>query len=464
MLFPSIVFLFCFLPVLFFLYFVVCRKNRTMQNIILFIGSVIFYAYGEGWVTLLLMFSIGVNYIAGLLVERFRSVGNCAKWTVGITAVINVGILIIYKYLDFLLENINGWFGVELPLTGLALPIGISFFTFQAMSYVVDVYREKAKVQKNPLYVGLYIMLFPQLIAGPIVRYETVALQMKERRETIDRFSSGTVRFIAGMGKKVLIADTMAIFADRIFGQVLSGTHVTVAMAWLGAICYSFQIFYDFSGYSDMAIGLGRMFGFEFEENFNYPYISKSVKEFWRRWHISLSTWFRDYVYIPLGGNRGSAARTYLNLFIVWLLTGVWHGAGWTFVVWGLMYFAFLTLERAIGMGEKWKLPSGLAHIYTLIVVIVGWTIFRSATLADAGIYLANMFGITSSGLLDGLTLFYIRDNWVLFVGAVVFSTPMGEKLKRFPHIAQILLAVVFLVCIVYIIRGAYSPFIYFSF
>lgn len=464
MLFPSIVFLFCFLPVLFFLYFILFRKSRTVQNVILFIGSVIFYAYGEGWVTLLLMFSIAMNYVAGLLVERYRYRGNCAKCVVGVVAALNVSILFVYKYLDFLLENINGWFRVELPLTGLALPIGISFFTFQAMSYVVDVYREKALVQKNPLYVGLYIMLFPQLIAGPIVRYETVAVQMKERHESLDKFSLGVMRFIAGMGKKVLIADTMAIFADRIFGQVLGGTNVSVSMAWLGAICYSFQIFFDFSGYSDMAIGLGRMFGFEFEENFNYPYIAKSVKEFWRRWHISLSTWFRDYVYIPLGGNRGGAVRTYINLLVVWMLTGIWHGAGWTFVVWGLMYFVFLALERTTGMGERWKMPSALARIYTLMVVIVGWTVFRSTTLEEAGAYLANMFGVTASGLVDGMTLFYIRDNWVLFVSAVVFSTPLGEKLKRFPRTVQILLAVVFFACIVYIVRGAYSPFIYFSF
>lgn len=464
MLFPSNIFLFCFFPVILILYYGIgsikpFAKNKLYKNIILFIGSLFFYAYGEKWLVLLLLASILMNYGFGLAVSK----GSQKKLWLIISIIGNLSILFVFKYLDFVIANMNR-LGAPFSETGIALPIGISFFTFQALSYVVDVYRGKAKAQKNPLYVGLYIALFPQLIAGPIVRYESIAEQMIERVETSEKFAEGVGRFIAGLGKKVILADGMALFADRIFKSVELNQPVSVLMAWLGAICYTLQIYYDFSGYSDMAIGLGKIFGFEFEENFNYPYISGNITEFWRRWHISLSSWFRDYVYIPLGGNRKGKGRTYLNLFIVWLLTGIWHGAGWNFVLWGLLYFVILVVEKLTGMGKKWKLPPVISQVYTMVIVIVGWVLFNSKSLTHALAYLKNMAGIGSAGIWDSTALFYLRDNWILFVFAVVFVTPIAKKLQKIGWLYQVLLAVLFILSLIYIWKGGYSPFIYFSF
>lgn len=488
MLFPSNIFLFCFFPIMLFLYYVVCNfrpfANRiAIKNAVLLVGSLIFYAYGEKWLVLLLLVSIGFNYAMGRLVADKLTANdnrgaedkekselsngykkNDAKWIVGISVAVNLLILFVFKYLDFVIANLNRLAHTEIPLTHLKLPIGISFFTFQALSYVVDVYRGKAKVQRNPLNVGLYIALFPQLIAGPIVRYETIAEQMENREESLDKFTDGILRFLGGLGKKVLIADGMALFADRIFGSVSAGNEVATAMAWFGAICYTLQIYYDFSGYSDMAIGLGKMFGFEFEENFNYPYIANSVTDFWRRWHISLSTWFRDYVYIPLGGNRAGNGRMYFNLFVVWTLTGIWHGAGWTFVLWGLMYFVMQAIEKLVGLGKKWKLPLGIANLYTMLVVVIGWTLFRSESLAQAVSYLKMMFGASGKGITDATTIFYLKDNWILFVFAILFVTPIGKKIAKIDWLYQVLMGLVLLLSLIYIWKGGYSPFIYFSF
>lgn len=473
MLFPSNVFLFCFLPVILVLYYVLgglktTGINRIWKNLVLFVGSIVFYAYGEKWYCLLLLISILWNWLMGLCIDYFEDEKK-RKLSVAVMAAVNIGMLFVYKYLDFAIVNINRFMNTEWEPVGLSLPIGISFFTFQSVSYCVDVYRKKAKVQKNPFYVGLYIALFPQLIAGPIVRYESIALQIESRTETKEEFAEGVERFLVGICKKVLLADVMAIFAERIFGMVVKGNSIATSMAWLGAIAFTLQIYFDFSAYSDMAIGLGKMFGFTFEENFNYPYVAKSVTEFWRRWHISLSTWFRDYVYIPLGGNRQGKIKTYLNLFLVWLLTGVWHGAGWTFILWGLWYFVFLVLEKSLfPLGEKIirgkKILAFFGHVYTMLVVIVGWTLFKAPSLPVAVSYLSKMFGI---GVTEGIcetTLFYLKDNWIFFLCALVFAVPVSEKIKKYGSLYRGSLALLFLISLVYIVKGSYSPFIYFNF
>jgi alginate O-acetyltransferase complex protein AlgI len=347
----------------------------------------------------------------------------------------------------------------------IALPIGISFFMFQALSYVIDVYREKGEVQKNILNVALYISFFPQLIAGPIVRYETIADQIKNRKETLDDFIDGVCRFIIGLGKKVLIANTLALVADSAFAQ----PNISVAFAWVGALAYTFQIFYDFAGYSDMALGLGKMFGFHFLENFNYPYISKSISEFWRRWHISLGSWFRDYVYFPLGGSRvDSKARLVFNLFAVRFLTGVWHGANWTFILWGLMYFVLIALEKLTGFDKKLKF---FGHIYTLFFVIIGWVLFRASDITHAIEYLRAMFGLAGNALYNGISVFELTDNKFFFIAGLLFSFPIAPWLKKklgnsiiSNIIYPILMTAVFIISVSYIVKGSYNPFIYFNF
>lgn len=464
MLFPSNIFLFCFLPVVLVLYYGGChillRNNITAKNILLLIASLIFYAYGEGWFVLLLVVSMVMNYVFGLLIDRAE---HQKKLFLILALLCNLGLLFVFKYLDFVLINCNRFFHTDFPLTKLELPIGISFFTFQAVSYIADVYRGAAKVQKNPIKLGLYISLFPQLVAGPIVRYDAIEKQMDERTESYPMFGDGVVRFIVGLGKKVLLADTMALFAGRILTTAAGGNALSVSMAWLGAIAYTLQIYYDFSGYSDMAIGLGKMFGFTFMENFNYPYIAKSVSEFWRRWHISVATWFRDYVYIPLGGNTNSW-KTYRNIFIVWLLTGIWHGAGWTYIAWGMLYFIVLVFERLTGLGRTRKLPAVFAHIYTMFIVIIGMVIFMAPSLSIGMSYVGNMVGIGAAGWLDTTTLFYLKDNWIFFTLSVLFVTPIGKKLEKVSWLYQLLLGLALILSIIYIIKGNYSPFIYFSF
>lgn len=462
MVFSSIIFLFCFFPVVLFFYFGICRKNTLAKNICLLIASLVFYGYGERLNILLLLFSIAANYFFGVFLAPGRVKHGKALLSVAVTC--NIGLLFIYKYLDFTIDNINYLFKAGLPKTGIALPIGISFFTFQALSYVIDVYRGKVPAQKNPLYVGLYISLFPQLVAGPIVRYETIMEQINERKESFHGFAEGTRRFIIGAGKKVLLADTMSLFADRIMNGVAAGDRISVSMAWLGAVCYTLRIYYDFSGYSDMAIGLGKIFGFDFEENFNYPYIAKSITDFWRRWHISLSSWFRDYVYIPMGGNRVSLAKQYRNILIVWMLTGLWHGAAWNFVVWGLYYAFLLMFEKSVGYGKKWSLPPILAHIVTLFLTVIGWTIFAASSFTMLGKYLGMMFGIGANGIADASALFYIKDNWLFFLAAIAFAAPVGKKSEKTKWLGEALLCLIFVITIIYIIKGNYSPFIYFNF
>ncbi|MGN0476032.1 MAG: MBOAT family O-acyltransferase [Ruminococcus sp.] len=470
MLFASTVFIFAFLPAVLLLYYVVLKKFRTAQNILLLVASLLFYAWGEPKYVLIMILSIIINYLFGLLVDKFRASKAKSRLVIALTVVFNLGVLYIFKYLMFTIENINSIAGLHLSVPNIVLPIGISFFTFQAMSYVIDVYREKGEAQKNPLNVGLYISFFPQLIAGPIVRYETVAYQIKHREESFEKFSEGVCRFIIGLAKKVLLANTMAVVADYAFD--MPNNELTVVMAWVGAIAYTFQIFFDFGGYSDMAIGLGKMFGFEFLENFNYPYISLSVSEFWRRWHMSLGTWFRDYVYFPLGGSRvKSKARLVFNLFVVWSLTGIWHGANWTFLCWGLMYFVLLTIEKLIGWEKKYpdKMKI-LRRVYTLFFVIMGWVLFRADSIGDAGAYFATMFG--GGNLIDDSTIYYTLNYLVYFVIAGLVSTPIFKNISAKVNgnnpvvvaVSTVGLFVLLVVSVSYIVKGAYNPFIYFNF
>ena len=492
MLFSSLIFLVFFLPCVLFGYYVIFRKSRRFQNYFLLLASLGFYAWGEPWFVLVMMLSICANFMFGLLVDKFKRGAGYADTPLGqkkaraaltLSVVFNLTIIFIFKYLMFTLKNINGLLGTDIFVPKIALPIGISFFTFQAISYVVDIYRGRGQVQKNLLNVGLYISFFPQLIAGPIVRYETIADQIENRKESFDLFSSGVCRFIAGFAKKVFLANSFAVIADKVFA-VATTDYCSVSFAWLGAIAYTLQIYYDFSGYSDMAIGLGRMFGFQFLENFNYPYTSRSVSEFWRRWHMSLGSWFRDYVYFPLGGSRvNSKGRLVFNLLVVWFLTGLWHGANWTFICWGLMYFVLISAEKLTGFEKRLSQISDtsvagrvFSHFYTMVLVVFGWVFFRSDSMGDAINYFSIMFGNSNVAFFDKFFLGYVKENaWYLFFG-LLFSAPavpkFGAFMKRkfgdgnaFLNVGFAVLytgAVIFAMS--YLIKGAYNPFIYFNF
>jgi alginate O-acetyltransferase complex protein AlgI len=371
----------------------------------------------------------------------------------------------VFKYLTFVAEQMGILLNKDLSSISISLPIGISFFTFQLMSYLFDIYYQKAEAQKNPLYLGLYVSLFPQLIAGPIVRYGTIASEINDRHETYDDVVAGMQKFIYGLAKKVLISNYVAQIADNVFDYLAGDT--TVAMVWLGAICYTFQIYFDFSGYSDMAIGLGRMFGFHFDENFNYPYIAKSVTDFWRRWHISLSSWFKDYVYIPLGGNRVSKPRWIWNLLIVWLLTGIWHGANWTFLVWGLFYFAVLLIEKLTGFTKR---LGWLSHIYSMVVVIIAWVIFRAADLRSALVYIGNMFGVGATGVYDSVVTDYLKSTAAVLIAACVGMTPCIDRIfiklrgTKAGFIESLWIVLLFILSLLQVVSSTYNPFIYFNF
>ncbi len=474
MLFSSLIFLVIFLTVVLFGYYVVLRKWRPAQNVFLLLASLIFYAWGEPKFVVIMIGSIAFNWLMGLLVDRHREKKALARLWITLDVAGNLSVLFIFKYLMFVLQNVNSIFGASLPVPQIALPIGISFFTFQAMSYVIDVYRQDGEVQKNPLYVGLYISLFPQLIAGPIVRYQTVADEIRDRRETWADFSEGVHRFLVGFIKKVLLANTMGVIADGVFD---SQTQVCAAASWLGLIAYTLQIYFDFAGYSDMGIGLGRMFGFHFLENFDYPYISTSITEFWRRWHISLGTWFRDYVYIPLGGSRVKKPRLVFNLFVVWALTGIWHGANWTFVLWGLLYFVLLTFEKLTGVTKKLSAKGWLPlkYIYTMVFVCLGWLVFRAENLSAAAAYFRNMLSV-GVPMLDDTFWYYIDNYLVYLLAAGVFALPVAPYLRKkvdaLPKVPRIAcdslyvvgLFVLFLVSVAHIVKGSYNPFIYFNF
>lgn len=419
-----------------------------------------------------MMASIIINWLLGLIIDKKRENLKLSKVLIALDVIFNIGLLFVFKYLTFTGSIFKSITGIDLHFPQIALPIGISFFTFQAMSYVIDVYRQKGEVQTNLLYVGLYISFFPQLIAGPIVRYETIANEIKNRKESLNDFFDGFARFVVGLAKKVLLANTFAILADQVFNSVRDGEAVSVMFGWLGAIAYTFQIFFDFSGYSDMAIGMGRMFGFHFLENFNYPYISTSITEYWRRWHISLGTWFKDYLYIPLGGSRCSKARNILNLFIVWLLNGLWHGANLTFLCWGLMYFILLVFEKTTGIHKKTgKVINVFKWLYTIFFVIIGWILFRAESLSDAFIYLKSVFGLNGNAISDGLFTGWFTQNIILLIIGAILCTPIfrwfSEKTKDSTPVKilrVIVLFILFVLSVASLVSSSYNPFIYFNF
>lgn len=465
MLFSSLTFLFVFLPVVLFFYWIV---RPQLRNAVLLLSSIFFYAWGEPRYVLVMLATILINYFGALAVDKYRTK---KIYAVSVTIVCDLLFLFYFKYFDFFISNINEAFHSNFGLLNILMPIGISFYTFQSISYVVDVYRDEVPVQKNLFKLALYISLFPQLVAGPIVKYHDVAEQIENRQVDYEAIVSGIKRFIVGLSKKVLIANTMGAIADNIFSQ--SVDELSVAVSWLGAVTYSLQIFFDFSGYSDMAIGLGLMFGFKFKENFNYPYISKSITEFWRRWHISLSTWFKEYVYIPLGGNRISQKRTYINIAIVFLLTGFWHGANWTFMLWGVWHGLFNIIEKATGIfkdsGVRWK--EGVKHVYALLVVLFGWVLFRADNITYAWAYIRNMIGFyDSSSYLMFNSYVTVFDLFILVL-AIVFSTPIASNFlnissenfwkNKFQNVSLIIL---FVISVSFLVASTYNPFIYFRF
>ncbi len=466
MVFSSTIFIFAFLPIVLLAYYILGKKVR---NYILLLASLFFYAWGGVEYLKILIVSIVINYIFGILIDKLRDDIILKKIFLGIGIFLNLALLFYYKYYDFFIKNVNLTFNTEFPLKYIVLPIGISFFTFQGMSYIIDIYRKDGKVNKNPFSVALYISFFPQLVAGPIVKYKTVDDQIRNRKESIDNFSYGINRFVIGLAKKVIIADILAAMADNIFTQYYSG--IDTPTAWIGAICYTFQIYYDFSGYSDMAIGLGYMFGFKFMENFNYPYISKSITEFWRRWHISLSTWFKEYLYIPLGGNR--RGNVYVNLFIVFLVTGIWHGADWSFVLWGLWHGLFILIERFIRNKKFYiNIPNIIKHIVTMLIVILGWVLFRADNLEQAVGFIKTMFGFGTASALTFEYRYFINKKLIFWiVMAAIGSMPfIANKLKKytgrksFEILTTIGIAILFVISIIFVVNSTYSPFIYFQF
>ena len=471
MVFSSLTFLCIFLPVVLALYYLL--PTLRIRNILLIAVSLLFYAYGEPVYVLLMIASIIINYIFGRLLGTENK--KKRQWILAIAVVINIGLLVVFKYLDMMVQTVNQLSGSEIPLVGLALPIGISFFTFQALSYVIDVYRREVEPQKNLWNVMLYISFFPQLIAGPIVKYHDIQEQIDNRNTDVKEIAEGLRRFIIGLSKKVLISNTMAVTADALFAA--GAGELNILSAWIAAIAYMLQIYFDFSGYSDMAIGMGHMFGFRFLENFRYPYMAESITDFWRRWHISLSTWFRDYVYIPLGGSRvDSRWKLVRNLFTVWFLTGVWHGANWTFICWGLFYFVLLTGEKLFQIPERAK-KWGFGWLYrmvTLLLVICSWVLFRSASLGEAALYLKTMFGLETAHPDVSWTLYYVWEYRWYFLAAIAGSTPVigrllawadGESGSDLGRLAvRIAVFLLFLLAVSELVMGAHNPFIYFNF
>ena len=423
MVFSSASFLIFFLPCLLVLYFLVPRRCRYLRNLILLAFSLAFYACGGPKFLLLMLLSIVINYVGGLLAGPAHLAGTRR---LGMTLAVVLGLALLgwFKYAGFFGEMLHALLPV-VPVPQVTLPIGISFFTFQGLSYVIDVYRGDAAVQRDPLKLALYIAFFPQLVAGPIVRYTTVAEEIDERHESVSEFSAGAVRFLFGLGKKMLLANAVARIADAAFAAVMP----SVLFAWLGAVAYTFQIYFDFSAYSDMAIGLGRMFGFHFLENFNYPYVARSVTEFWRRWHISLSTWFRDYVYIPLGGNRCSRARNVWNLFVVWFLTGMWHGASWNFVLWGLYFFVILAAEKTIGEKRLRRIPTILRRVGTMLLVILGWNIFYFTDLTQLLQHFGLLLGLLGAGFSNAQTGIQLVNNLPLLLVCAIGATSVPQNL-----------------------------------
>lgn len=466
MVFSSAIFIFLFLPLVLLCYFLVPKK---IKNYCLLFFSLVFYLFGGPKFILVLLSIVLICYLGAFLIEK----SSRKKLSLFIVIGLNVFILCYFKYTGFFLENLNNIFNLSIDIPNIVLPIGISFYTFQALSYVIDVYRKEVEVQRNFFKLLLYVSLFPQLVAGPIVRYQTIEKELEKRKTTFDDVVYGIRRFILGLAKKVIIANQMGQLADIIF----TSNDLTTPVAWIGAFAYMFQIYFDFSAYSDMAIGLGRIFGFKFLENFNFPYISKSITEFWRRWHISLSSWFRDYIYIPLGGNRKGILKQIRNMFIVWILTGFWHGAEWNFILWGLYYFIFLILEKFILNKFLDKCPNVVKHIYTIIIILFGWVLFRCENLSSCISYISTMlsFNITNIGLSEALI--YLESYYVYFILAIVFSMPVYykiiEKIDNIKNVRlkftmsilhYVVLIIIFIITIMFLAYSSYNPFIYFRF
>ncbi len=464
--FSSGVFILLFLPITMGLYKIAGYfLGIKFKNVILLISSLFFYAWGEPVFIIALMGGIVVNFILGIMIETLRH----RKALLFISVSFNLGILFIFKYMSFVTSELSK-IGFPITTVSITLPIGISFYTFQIMSYIFDVYYKKVPAQRSLLNLALYISMFPQLVAGPIVRYSDIESEIHNRIETFDLFCEGTNRFAIGLAKKVLIADLLGGIADKIF-TTAEYSNISMATAWIGAIAYTFEIYYDFSGYSDMAIGLGKCFGFHFKENFNYPYFSCSVSEFWKRWHISLTDWFRDYVYIPLGGNRVNPKRHIFNLFIVWLLTGIWHGAEWTFLAWGMMYFIVQLFEKKTHIMDK--MPRPIGYLLTMVIIISGWTLFRASNLKNAMTYLSAMFG-RNDIILDSTAFLYLRNSIVIIAISYLGAFPISKWIKNCSYntrlcypikvLSLLATALMFGFCLLVIINGSYSPFIYFNF
>jgi alginate O-acetyltransferase complex protein AlgI len=473
MIFISLLFLFRFLPIVLLLYYLAPARAR---NLILFVASLVFYAWGEPIYLVLMLVSILISYLGGILVDHFHGKGKngMAKAALILSCIASLSLLGFFKYADFVIGTVDSLTGAGIALLHISLPIGISFYTFQTMSYTIDVYRGEAKVQKNLISFGTYVAMFPQLIAGPIVQYKTIDRQLRSRQESAEQFAEGIHRFMVGLGKKVLLANNAGALWDTI--QAMPQGSIPVVTAWIGLAAYTFQLYFDFSAYSDMAIGLGHMFGFRFLENFNYPYLSKSITEFWRRWHISLSTWFRDYVYIPLGGNRVGLLRHIRNILAVWLLTGIWHGASWNFVLWGLYYGVLLLLEKFVTGRFLKKLPSVFQHIYCMFFVMIGWNLFVFDDLASGIGYLKGLFGLYGQSLANRETIYLLYSNAVLLILLILGSTTIPKRMGEWflartkgNDLVQLLArgafyVLIFVLSVAWLVDASYNPFLYFRF
>lgn len=468
MVFSSLTFLFVFLPIVLLIYYI---SPRPLKNFVILLFSLIFYAWGEPKFIFLIILSILINYIGALQIVKNSSDTEKRKFIFITLLLIDISILFFFKYYGFIISSIGSLFGIDLVIRDIPLPLGISFYTFQQISYIIDVYTKKTKVQKNLINFAAYITMFPQLIAGPIVKYNDIESQLKNRNENLTQFSSGLHRFIIGLGKKVLLANSIGAIWSEI--KVIPLNEISILTSWIGIIAFALQIYFDFSGYSDMAIGLAKMFGFEFLENFNYPYISKSVTEFWRRWHISVGTWFREYLYIPLGGNKKGNLIQIRNLFVVWFTTGLWHGASFNFIAWGIYFGVILFIEKIIFKNILNKLPSFLCHIYTLILVLIGWVIFDMNTLSSAMEYISIMFGLSNNLVVDKLSLFILSNNIVILLIGIICSTTLlpnvFKKLRCSLKKSNIFIIIsmyliIFILSISYLVGESFNPFLYFRF
>lgn len=463
MIFSSITFLFYFLPIVMTIYYIVPKE---IKNVVLLVSSLIFYAYGEPRYVLLMIFSIFVTYIFGILIDKYKST-KYSKLILLISICINLGLLVYFKYIDFIIQNINLWLSTKIDLINVLLPIGISFYTFQTISYLIDVYKNEIEVQKNFINLALYISLFPQLIAGPIVRYTDIKEQLEKRDYSIEKFETGIRRFVVGLGKKVLIANILG----ELINIFLTSTDKSIIFYWLYAISGMLQIYFDFSGYSDMAIGLGSMLGFKFPENFNYPYIATSITDFWRRWHISLSSWFRDYIYILLGGNRVSSIKNIRNILIVWLLTGLWHGAAWNFIIWGLYFGILLIIEKKFLLKYIEKIPKIIKILYTNFIVMISFIIFNGNGINQILENIKGLFGIGDIPLISNESIYYLKSYFIIMLIGIIGSTPLlkqiisKEKIRRIINVLEpITLISIFIISTSYIIDGSFNPFLYFRF